>query len=121
MRLPRKYPRMAAGWRIRLLKVGFPVGFRRKDNFEKEPYMLNLYSNVEYNVPGDTYFACEEPAYYIIYTEYDQGAGCYEMELLEEIGMYSGDRSPMGPKWYAGTYDEAIDVIQDVMANFPNV
>jgi hypothetical protein len=83
--------------------------------------MIEIYSNIEYNIPGDTYFASDGETHYLVYVEYDYCSGCYEIQLLEETDMHSELRTQIQESLYADTSEEAIEIIQDIIADFQNV
>lgn len=80
--------------------------------------MLRFYSNVSYNVPGDTYFAENSGKYYLLYTEYLNSENCYEITPMEEVDMPAIHRSKVGQPLYADTYEEVIEIIENYINNF---
>ena len=80
--------------------------------------MSSLYSNIEYNVPGDTYFAEESGTYFLVYTEYNYSSGCYELTAALETDMPAEHRSWMGETRYADTAEEAIEIIDEIIDSF---
>ena len=78
--------------------------------------MLDIYSNVEYNIPGDTYFGNEDGNSFVTYTEYDQKSDSYEIALLEE--MDDEERvEAVDTMYFADTYDEAIGILESYKSN----
>ena len=80
--------------------------------------MISFYDEVNYHVPGETYFAEDSGKYYLVDTRSDWRTETYELTVYEEVDMPAIHRSQIGETRYADTDDEAIEIIDEIIDDF---
>ena len=83
--------------------------------------MLELYADISYHIPGQTYFAADAATYYLIDAKYVEVEDYYELVPMSEVDMPAYHIRRIDQPLYADTYDDAVDAIAEYAANFPDI